>query len=69
MSRGKVTTELAGVGATEESIVGAFAVEHEIAADADVVGEEAAAAIRGAGSRARRARSRVDGCSPPRRSG
>jgi ribose transport system ATP-binding protein len=29
MSRGKVTAEIAGVGATEESIVGAFAVEHE----------------------------------------
>ena len=45
MSRGRVTTELPGQGATEESIVGAFAVEHELAADADVVGEEVAAAI------------------------
>ena len=58
MSRGKVTTELAGVGATEESIVGAFAVEHEMAADADVVGEEAAAAITEAPSQVR-SRSRV----------
>ncbi len=45
MSRGKVTTELPGQGATEEGIVGAFAVEHELAADAEVVGEEVAAAI------------------------
>jgi ribose transport system ATP-binding protein len=45
MSRGKVTSELAGLGATEESIVGAFTVEHELAADADVVGEEIAEAI------------------------
>jgi ribose transport system ATP-binding protein len=58
MSRGKVTTELAGIGATEESIVGAFAVEHEMAADADVVGEEAAAAITEAPSQVRR-RSRL----------
>ncbi|MGZ4495094.1 MAG: ATP-binding cassette domain-containing protein [Nocardioides sp.] len=41
MSRGRVTTELPGEGATEESIVGAFAVEHELAADADVVGAAA----------------------------
>lgn len=45
MSRGRITSELAGIGATEESIVGAFAVEHELAADAEVVGEEAASAI------------------------
>ena len=30
MSRGKVTSEIAGIDATEESIVGAFAVEHEV---------------------------------------
>ncbi|WP_345455212.1 ATP-binding cassette domain-containing protein [Nocardioides marinquilinus] len=54
MSRGKVTTELAGLGATEESIVGAFAVEHELAADGDVVGEEAAAGISDAPSPVRR---------------
>jgi ABC-type sugar transport system ATPase subunit/ribose/xylose/arabinose/galactoside ABC-type transport system permease subunit len=54
MSRGKVTTELAGVGATEESIVGAFAVEHELAADAEVVGEDAAAAISETAAPARR---------------
>lgn len=29
MSRGKVTQEIAGIGASEESIVAAFAVEHE----------------------------------------
>jgi ribose transport system ATP-binding protein len=29
MSRGKVTQELSGIGATEEAIVAAFAVEHE----------------------------------------
>ncbi len=45
MSRGRLTAELPGRGASEESIVGAFAVEHELAADAEVVGEEAAAAI------------------------
>lgn len=54
MSRGKVTTELAGIGATEESIVGAFAVEHELAADAEVVGEEAATAISESSSPPRR---------------
>ncbi|GCD90017.1 ATP-binding cassette domain-containing protein [Nocardioides sp. LS1] len=43
MSRGRLTTELAGQGATEESIVGAFTVEHELAADADVVGVAAEA--------------------------
>lgn len=43
MSRGQQTKELAGEGATEESIVGAFAVEHELAADADVIGEVAEA--------------------------
>jgi len=41
MSRGQLTRELAGQGASEESIVGAFAVEHELAADADVIGEAA----------------------------
>ena len=35
MSRGRVTSELPGIGATEESIVGAFAVEHEISADVE----------------------------------
>jgi ribose transport system ATP-binding protein len=45
MSRGKITKELPGQDATEESIVAAFAVEHELAADADVVGEEIAEAI------------------------
>ncbi len=54
MSRGKVTTELDGRTATEETIVGAFAVEHELAADADVVGEEAAASISDSGSAKRR---------------
>lgn len=43
MSRGAVTTELAGIGATEESIVGAFAVEHELAADAEPAGPAAEA--------------------------
>ncbi|UOY02598.1 ATP-binding cassette domain-containing protein [Blastococcus sp. PRF04-17] len=41
MSRGQLTTELPGMGASEESIVGAFAVEHELAADAEVIGEAA----------------------------
>lgn len=54
MSRGKVTTELDGRTASEETIVGAFAVEHELAADAEVVGEEAAAAISDTGSARRR---------------
>lgn len=54
MSRGKVTTELEGRTATEETIVGAFAVEHELAADAEVIGEEAAAAISDTGSARRR---------------
>ena len=36
MSRGKVTSELAGIGATEESVVGAFAVEHELASETDL---------------------------------
>ena len=43
MSRGRITAELDGVTASEESIVGAFAVEHELAADADVIGEVAEA--------------------------
>ncbi|HET9422920.1 MAG TPA: ATP-binding cassette domain-containing protein [Nocardioides sp.] len=43
MSRGKVISELDGLTATEESIVGAFAVEHELAADAEVIGDAAAA--------------------------
>jgi ribose/xylose/arabinose/galactoside ABC-type transport system permease subunit/ABC-type multidrug transport system ATPase subunit len=43
MSRGQLTTELDGVSASEESIVGAFAVEHELAADAEIVGEAAEA--------------------------
>ena len=38
MSRGRLTSELAGATATEESIVGAFAVEHELAADPAVAG-------------------------------
>ena len=54
MSRGVVTKELAGIGATEESIVGAFAVEHEIAADADVVPAAEALAEEQAPPRARR---------------
>jgi ribose transport system permease protein/ribose transport system ATP-binding protein len=37
MSRGRVTAELAGRSATEESIVSAFAVEHELATERDVV--------------------------------
>jgi len=48
MSRGKVTEEIAGRDATEESIVSAFAVEHELAAaellpGADTAAEEVAA--------------------------
>ncbi|WP_036571293.1 ATP-binding cassette domain-containing protein [Nocardioides sp. URHA0032] len=43
MSRGKVTSELPGIGATEESIVGAFAVEHEISADVEPGSGEVAA--------------------------
>ncbi|MCW2739841.1 MAG: hypothetical protein JWR45_263 [Blastococcus sp.] len=41
MSRGQLTAELAGEGSTEEQIVGAFAVDHEMAADAEVIGEGA----------------------------
>lgn len=37
MSRGKVTGELAGGTATEESIVAAFAVEHELAGESEAV--------------------------------
>lgn len=33
MSRGRIAAELPGIGATEESIVGAFAVEHELGSD------------------------------------
>jgi ribose transport system ATP-binding protein len=33
MSRGRVTSELSGLTATEESIVGAFAVDHELTTD------------------------------------
>lgn len=39
MSRGRVTTELAGLDASEESIVGAFTVEHELATDVNTVAE------------------------------
>lgn len=41
MSRGRLTTELDGNAASEESIVGAFAVDHELVADADIIGEAA----------------------------
>ena len=46
MSRGRLTSELAGSTATEESIVGAFAVEHELAADADEPDQATAVAPR-----------------------
>lgn len=49
MSRGKVTGELEGTTATEESIVGAFAVEHELGEGADTR-EEGADASTAAGS-------------------
>ena len=45
MSRGQLTSELAGGTATEESIVGAFAVEHELATDAEMVGDAAATLV------------------------
>lgn len=41
MSRGRLTTELDGRSASEETIVGAFAVDHELAADTEVAGEAA----------------------------
>ena len=41
MSRGKVTGSLLGAQASEESIVGAFAVEHELAIDEAVVDDPA----------------------------
>jgi ribose transport system ATP-binding protein len=44
MSRGRVTDSLVGTEASEESIVGAFAVEHELAIDAAAVEELAEAA-------------------------
>lgn len=60
MSRGKVTSELEGIGATEEAIVGAFAVEHELAGGAAVVGEEIVTAITNPPSRVHeRSRSRL----------
>jgi ABC-type sugar transport system ATPase subunit/ribose/xylose/arabinose/galactoside ABC-type transport system permease subunit len=48
MSRGKVTSSMPGQGATEESIVAAFAVEHELAIDPNAVAADEDAATQDA---------------------
>lgn len=54
MSRGTVTAELVGASATEESIVGAFAVEHELAGGTEAHSAETATDSTAAPRRARR---------------
>ena len=64
MSRGRLTTEIVGKRATEESIVSAFAVEHELAATDEVDGATAASqstATSLAPTRGRRLRLSPDG--------